>query len=124
MRGGVRIRLARFGRKRQPVYNIVVIQASKARDKKPIEVIGTYDPIPVPLSPDQIAKGIKPYKDVKLDFDKTKYWLGVGLQPTQPVVRLLKKAGLLYPEWPSPLIGAKIPATEVVEPRKELNRVD
>lgn len=120
MRGLVRIRLARFGRRHQPLYNIVVIRSEKARDKKPIEVIGTYNPIPVPLSPVEIAKGVKPYKDIKLDFDKTKYWLGVGLQPTPPVVRLLKKAGLLNPEWPSPLIGAKIPVGKVESPRRDL----
>ncbi|ODV96464.1 hypothetical protein PACTADRAFT_49807 [Pachysolen tannophilus NRRL Y-2460] len=120
MKGIVRIRLARFGRKHAPVYNIVVAKAKSGRDKKPIEVIGTYNPIPQPVSPEQIALGEKPSKDVKLDFDRSKYWLGVGAQPTPPIVKLFKKAGILNMEWPSPTVGPKIPIREIVNPKRDL----
>ncbi|KAL8963839.1 MAG: hypothetical protein Q9183_004913, partial [Haloplaca sp. 2 TL-2023] len=42
----LKIRLARFGRRNAPFYNIVVAQARTARNSKPLEVLGTYDPIP------------------------------------------------------------------------------
>lgn len=98
----VRLRLARFGKAHAPVYNIVVMHAryvaptlpaaavansshSTARDSKPLEVIGTYDPIPKPP-----ADGIgKPVKDIQLDTVRAKYWLGVGAQPSDPVWRLM-----------------------------------
>lgn len=95
----LRIRLARFGNKRQPVYNIVLAQGKSGRDKKPMEVLGTYNPIPqTPLAtadtPEFLPSGerFKPkrFKDIHLDSARTRYWLGVGAQPTEPVEKLLK----------------------------------
>ncbi|KAK5459830.1 37S ribosomal protein S16, mitochondrial [Exophiala xenobiotica] len=111
----LRIRLARFGTKRAPVYNIVLAQAKSARGKKPIEVLGTYDPIPrIPLATpgdtplpaaDEVSTSTsaivvppKRYKDIKLDTARTKYWLGVGAQPTEPVAKLLNMIGLVEPK--------------------------
>jgi small subunit ribosomal protein S16 len=64
-----------------------------------MEVLGTYDPIPhVPLAtdtPDTVDEitGLpnqqKRYKNIQLDTSRTKYWLGVGAQPSEPVWRLL-----------------------------------
>jgi small subunit ribosomal protein S16 len=48
-------------------------------------IIGTYDPIPKPAP---YGQG-KPYKDIKLDIARAKYWLGVGAQPSDPAWRLL-----------------------------------
>ncbi|KAM5437286.1 37S ribosomal protein S16, mitochondrial [Microsporum canis] len=96
----LRIRLSRFGRKHDPFYNIVVSQAKIARDSKPIEVLGTYNPVPqkpVGLL-DSEAKTAKPYKDIALDRIRTKYWLGVGAQPTEGVWRLLSMVGLVEPK--------------------------
>ncbi|KAE8145892.1 ribosomal protein S16 domain-containing protein [Aspergillus avenaceus] len=92
----VRIRLARFGNKHQPFYNIVVAQARTARNSKPLEVIGTYNPVPqrpTNLSEEE-ARSARPYKDVALDRSRAKYWLGVGAQPSDSVWRLLSLAGL------------------------------
>ncbi|KAI9873698.1 MAG: 37S ribosomal protein S16, mitochondrial [Pleopsidium flavum] len=91
----VRIRLARFGKRNAPFYNIVVSRARTARNSKPIEVIGTYDPIP--KAPPG-GEG-KPYKDIKLDSVRAKYWLGVGAQPSDPAWRLLSMIGLLEPKF-------------------------
>ncbi|KAB8295849.1 hypothetical protein EYC80_008671 [Monilinia laxa] len=91
----VRIRLARFGRKREPFYNIVVAQARSARNSLPLEVLGTYDPIPK-LPAD--GEGQK-FKDIRLDTLRAKYWLGVGAQPTKTAWRLLSMAGLLEPQY-------------------------
>ncbi|KAB8075952.1 ribosomal protein S16 domain-containing protein [Aspergillus leporis] len=92
----VRIRLARFGNKHQPFYNIVVAQARSARNSKPLEVIGTYNPVPqrpTNLS-DEEARSARPFKEVSLDQSRAKYWLGVGAQPSDGVWRLLNLAGL------------------------------
>ncbi|TGO15868.1 hypothetical protein BPAE_0537g00020 [Botrytis paeoniae] len=91
----VRIRLARFGRKREPFYNIVVAQARSARNSLPLEVLGTYDPIPK-LPTD--GEGQK-FKDIRLDTLRAKYWLGVGAQPSKTAWRLLSMAGLLEPQY-------------------------
>jgi small subunit ribosomal protein S16 len=94
----LRIRLARFGTKRKPIYNIVLTQAKTARNSKPMEVLGVYNPIAqVPLAdpdtpefnPDGSKYAPKKFKDIKLDSVRTKYWLGVGAQPTEPVEKLL-----------------------------------
>ncbi|GMM51174.1 mitochondrial 37S ribosomal protein [Starmerella bacillaris] len=99
MKGLIRIRLARFGRRHQPVYNIVVAHHKKANRKLPIEVIGTYNPVADPLTPQQIKDGNLPVKDIRLDFLKATYWLGTGAQPSPTVARLFIKAGLLPPNW-------------------------
>ncbi|KAH0608422.1 uncharacterized protein LAJ45_05606 [Morchella importuna] len=108
----VKLRLARFGVRHAPVYNIVVAHARTARDSRPLEVIGTYDPIPKPP-----ADGIgRPVKDIQLDTARAKYWIGVGAQPTDTVWRLLAMFGLLEPKWPvariqqmNPEAGPKVP---------------
>ncbi len=59
---------------------------------KKLEKKGTYDPIPKtpPASNDSPGSGAgAKYKDVNLDISRTKYWLGVGAQPSDPVWRLL-----------------------------------
>ncbi|EDO17503.1 hypothetical protein Kpol_1058p40 [Vanderwaltozyma polyspora DSM 70294] len=111
--GLVRIRLARFGRKNTPLYNVVVSNAHKARDSKPIEVLGTYNPVPRKVT----DLGPKPMlvKDVELDFDRSKYWIGVGAQPSDTVIRLFKKCGILDEHW-----GQKYVERKVVLPRKEV----
>lgn len=50
-----------------------------------MEVLGTYDPIPK-IAVDGEGRKIK---DIKLDSIRTKYWLGVGAQPSDPAWRLL-----------------------------------
>ncbi|CCU77483.1 unnamed protein product [Blumeria hordei] len=90
----LRIRLARFGRRRNPIYNIVVAQARSARNSKPLEVLGTYDPL---LKTTPYGSDVR-FKDVKLDSARAQYWLGVGAQPSDPVWRLLSMAGLMQPK--------------------------
>ncbi|KAK3337767.1 ribosomal protein S16 domain-containing protein [Cercophora scortea] len=82
----VKIRLARFGRTNSPFYNIVVSHARTARNSRPLEVIGTYDPIPKKDSYDTSGKL---HKDIKLDVTRARYWIGVGAQPTDTAWRLL-----------------------------------
>ncbi|GAB7351495.1 hypothetical protein MBLNU459_g2143t2 [Dothideomycetes sp. NU459] len=91
----LKIRLARFGKRHAPFYNIVVAHARTARGSKPLEVLGTYDPIPQTPSGGEGRK----FKDIKLDIDRAKYWLGVGAQPSDPAWRLLSMIGLLEPKY-------------------------
>ena len=63
-----------------------------ARNSKPLEVIGTYDPIP---KPDPYDDSGKLHKDIRLDSARAKYWIGVGAQPTDTAWRLLSMLGVL-----------------------------
>jgi small subunit ribosomal protein S16 len=76
----VRIRLARYGRKKHPVYRIVVVDKRKPRETKPIAYLGTYDPI---------LKTVQ-----NLDLEKAKEWIGKGAQPSERALKILKQHGL------------------------------
>ncbi|KAI9882985.1 MAG: Ras- protein rsr1 [Watsoniomyces obsoletus] len=105
----VKIRLARFGKRNNPFYNIVVAQARSGRNSKPMEVLGTYDPIPK-VPPD--GEGSK-FKDIRLDISRAKYWLGVGAQPSDPAWRLLAMIGLLEPKFGHGRAGGIQPTPDV-----------
>jgi small subunit ribosomal protein S16 len=76
----VKIKLARFGKIRNPQYRISVADARNRRDGRAIEVIGRYHPKEDPSV-------------IEIDSDRAQYWLGVGAQPTEPVLQLLKITG-------------------------------
>ncbi|QHL91914.1 30S ribosomal protein S16 [Sphingomonas changnyeongensis] len=78
------MRLARGGAKKRPYYRIVVANSRAPRDGRFIEKIGTYNPLLAKDSPER----------VKLDGDRARYWLGVGAQPTDRVLRFLDAAGI------------------------------
>ena len=80
----VRIRLRRTGRKRSPMFRIVVADSRSPRDGKFIEIIGQYTPR------QNGGEG-----GVKIDEDRANYWLGVGAQPSDTVRSLLRRSGLL-----------------------------
>lgn len=73
-----------------------------ARNSKPLEVIGTYDPIPKVDSYDTSGKT---HKDLQLDIDRAKYWIGVGAQPTDTVWRFLSMVSLVFCLSRSPCCG-------------------
>ena len=75
---GVRIRLTRKGRKKQPFYRIVVADSQAPRDGKFLDIIGTYDPMQDPAV-------------VKLDTDKLAGWVEKGAKPTGTVKTLINK---------------------------------
>lgn len=107
----VKLRLARFGRTNQPFYNIVVAHARTARNSKPLEVIGTYDPVP---RRDPYDEDRKPHKNIQLDSLRARYWIGVGAQPSDSVWRLLSMIGLLEPKYgPNGILNTKTAAQSV-----------
>ncbi|KAI0162282.1 ribosomal protein S16 [Xylariaceae sp. FL1272] len=111
----VKIRLARFGRKNSPFYNIVVAHARTARNSKPLEVIGTYDPVP---KPDPYDDSGRLHKDIKLDSTRARYWIGVGAQPTDVVWRLLSMVGIMEPKFrdTKPRTPPAMPGAAATEP--------
>jgi len=80
-----RIRLRREGRKKLPMYRIVVADREAPRDGRFIEVIGTYNP----KAGDE--------KQVTVDADKARAWIAKGATATETVQSLLKKAGVFQP---------------------------
>jgi small subunit ribosomal protein S16 len=76
----VKIKLTRLGKIRNPQYRIAVADARNRRDGRAIEVIGRYHP---KLEPSLI----------EIDSERAQYWLSVGAQPTEPVLKLLKITG-------------------------------
>jgi small subunit ribosomal protein S16 len=76
----VKIKLTRLGKIRNPQYRIAVADSRNRRDGRAIEVIGRYHP---KLEPSLI----------EIDSERAQYWLSVGAQPTEPVLKLLKITG-------------------------------
>ncbi|KAI1431309.1 ribosomal protein S16, mitochondrial [Xylaria sp. CBS 124048] len=113
----VKIRLARFGRRNSPIYNIVVAHARTARNSKPLEVIGTYDPIP---KADPYSNSGRLHKDIKLDKIRAQYWIGVGAQPSDTVWRLLSMIGIVEPKYRNtqPRTPPAIPNDILPDPKK------
>ena len=73
----VRIRLARHGRRKQPVYRIVVADSRSPRNGRFLEVIGSYNP--------------QNNDEVRLDSGKLDAWVEKGAQPSETVNRLIRK---------------------------------
>jgi small subunit ribosomal protein S16 len=76
----VKIKLMRMGKIRHPQYRIVVADARTKRDGRAIEEIGKYHPKENPSF-------------IEVNSERAQYWLGVGAQPTEPVLNLLKITG-------------------------------
>ena len=78
----VKMRLMRMGKKKQPVYRVVVVDGRSPRDGRYIEQIGRYDPLQEPSL-------------VEIDNEKATDWLGKGAQPTEAVEKLLNISGAM-----------------------------
>ena len=76
----VKIRLKRLGKIRAPYYRIVVADSRTKRDGRAIEEIGKYHPTEEPSV-------------IEVNRERAQYWLGVGAQPTEQVLALLKITG-------------------------------
>lgn len=76
----VKIRLARHGSKKNPVYRIVVAHSESPRDGRYIAQLGLYDPTRDPAL-------------VRFQADALAAWLKKGARPTQTVAQLIRRAG-------------------------------
>jgi small subunit ribosomal protein S16 len=81
----VRIRLTRVGARKQPAYRVVVADSRSARDSRAIETIGHYNPRTEPV-------------ELNIDAEKATAWLAKGAQPSDTVLRLLRRAGIVPAE--------------------------
>ena len=82
----VKIRLQRFGKKKQPVYRVVVMDGRKPRDGRYIEAIGRYEPRQDPSL-------------IEIDNDRALDWLMKGAQPTETAQKLLVVSGAAEEHW-------------------------
>ena len=78
----VKIRLARRGRKKLAMYDVVIADARAPRDGRFIEKIGTYNPLTVPAT-------------IVLNDDKAFQWLMNGAQPSDTVKAVLSHRGIM-----------------------------
>lgn len=76
-----KIRLARVGSKKNPVYRVVVADSRAPRDGRFIEIVGRYNPQTNPSL-------------IELDETKIRDWVAKGAQATDPVKRLMKAKGI------------------------------
>ena len=116
----VKIRLKRLGKLKTPHYRIVVADSRKARDGRVIEEIGRY----VPTNHPSI---------IEVNSERALYWLGVGAQPTEQVLVLLKLTGdyqkskgdasaknTVLPQIPKAVFAADTKKKPVLKPREEI----
>jgi len=80
----LRIRLARGGTKKRPVYRVVIADSRYPRDGKFIEKVGYFNPLIPKSKPERIS----------LDSERIKHWLKIGAQPTFRVAKFLGEAKL------------------------------
>jgi small subunit ribosomal protein S16 len=80
----VRLRLARGGTKKRPIYRLVATEASSPRDGRFLEKLGTYSPL---LPSDAEGR-------VVLNEERIRYWLSTGAKPSDRVARFLDHAGI------------------------------
>jgi small subunit ribosomal protein S16 len=77
----VKIRLARFGKKKKPFYRVVVAPEAAPRDGRFIAVLGTYDPCSNPAV-------------ISINKEKAADWVKKGAQPTPAAEQILRKEGV------------------------------
>ena len=98
----IKLRLKRFGKKKEASFRIVACNSTSRRDGRPLQELGFYNPRT---------------KETRLDTEALRTRLTQGAQPTNVVRTLLEKGGLLEKiERPSIAIGkAKIEKEKVAK---------
>ena len=87
----IKLRLKRFGKKKEASFRIVACNSTSRRDGRPLQELGFYNPRT---------------KETRLDTEALRLRLSQGAQPTNVVRTLLEKGGLLdVKERPSIAIG-------------------
>lgn len=76
----VKIKLKRVGKIHAPQYRVIIADSRQRRDGRAIEEVGIYQPLQNPSL-------------IRIDSERIQYWLGVGAQPTEAVLALLKVTG-------------------------------
>ena len=81
------IRLSRTGARKQPQYRVVVIEKERARNGRPVEVVGTYNPRTTPAS-------------IELKRERIDYWVSKGAQMSDRVSKIVSR--------PAPAVTASV----------------
>ena len=107
----IKLRLKRFGKKKEASFRIVACNSTSRRDGKPLQELGFYNPRT---------------KETRLDTEALRTRLTQGAQPTDVVRTLLEKAGLLEKiERPSIAIGkAKLDKEKLVKAKAKAKAKD
>ena len=77
----VKLRLTRVGKKKNPMYRVVVADERAPRDGRFIEIIGQYQPLENPSM-------------INIKDDRALYWLAQGAQPSETVQKILTASGV------------------------------
>ena len=72
------IRLSRTGARKQPHYRVVVIEKERARNGRPVEVVGTYNPRTNPAS-------------IELKRERIDYWISKGAKMSDRVSKIVSR---------------------------------
>ena len=72
------IRLSRMGARKKPFYRVVVIEKERARNGRPVEVVGTYNPRTSPAS-------------IELKRERIDYWVSKGAKMSDRVGKIVSK---------------------------------
>ncbi len=86
------LRLSRLGRRHRPFYRINAMDRRRPRDGRVIERLGWYDP----LAPED--------RQLSVNVERARHWLGNGAQPSRTVASLLRRVGC------DPKVGQKAEA--------------
>ncbi len=104
----IKLRLKRFGKKKEASFRIVACNSTSRRDGRPLQELGFYNPRT---------------KETRLDTEALRLRLTQGAQPTNVVRTLLEKGGLLeVKERPSIAIGKAKLAEKEKAARSEANK--
>ena len=76
----VKIRLARFGSKKRPVYRMIVSDERNPRDGRFIERVGWFDP------------RLKTQEALKINLERIDHWIQLGAQTSEKVASLIQRA--------------------------------
>ena len=77
----LRIRLRRQGKKKQPVYRIVVAESTAPRDGRFVETLGHYNPL---VDPETFV----------INEERLRHWIGCGARPSETIEKMLRRKGI------------------------------
>ena len=102
----IKLRLKRFGKKREASFRLVACNSTSRRDGRPLQELGFYNPRT---------------KETRLDTEALRSRLSQGAQPTDAVRSLLEKGGLLEKSIrPAEIVGK----AKQAEARKQASKKD
>ena len=101
----IKLRLKRFGKKREASFRLIACNSTSRRDCRPLQELGFYNPRT---------------KETRLDTEALRVRLGQGAQPTDAVRTLLEKGGLLEKKVrPAEVVGKQKQEKERLAKKKD-----